>query len=46
MTTHQLQCLGKDLISPLRWHEFWIGIVTGAVLGTVLYEILVYFFCK
>lgn len=46
MTVHQLQCLGKDLFAPLRWHEFWIGIVAGAVLGVALYEMIVLFVCE
>lgn len=46
MTTQQLQGLGRDLLAPLRWHEFWIGIIAGAVFGTALFEVLAYFVCK
>lgn len=46
MSVHQLQSLSKDLLAPLAWHEFWMGIVAGAVLGTTLYELLVYMFCR
>jgi hypothetical protein len=45
MTAHELQCLGKDLFSPLRWQEFWLGIITGSIAGTVLSELLLQF-CK
>ena len=40
MTVKDLQCVGRDLFAPLAWYEFWIGIVTGAIAGVILFEFL------